>query len=103
MELVPHKNYTLVREFIACIPTHNALIAVLLSLDPRDYFIAECPENPNQQAVYTSNKVLYQFSRAMEVDCTRKNENNLSYNTVGCMFSTVNLENKYIPGYLYYK
>lgn len=103
MELKPHKNYKLISEFVTHIPTHNTLAATLLSLDPLDYFIAECCEKPDQQAIYASNRILHQLSRAMEVDCIHNAKHNLCSNVVGCVFSTVNLENRYIPGYLYYK
>lgn len=98
-----HKNYNLVREFITHIPTYNTVASTLLSIDPFDYFIAECSERPNQNAIYSSNRILHQLSRAMEVDCIHNSKNGIRSNVVGCVFSTVNLENKYIPGYLYYK
>ena len=103
-QVKPHENYRLVREFTKHIPEYHTVIAVLLSLDHHDYHIAECKSKSAQLAIYTSNCILHQLSRAMEEDCKKIQELEARLSvTIGCYFAAVNYENQFIPGYLYYR
>lgn len=103
MQVIVHKNYKSIRQFIEHIKEYETLTATLLSLDEHDYFIARCTKVPTQLAIYTDNRILAQLTRATTEDCCKiqQTENKFS-TTVGCMYSTVNLEGQFMPGYLFY-
>ena len=103
MQVTVHKNYKNIRQFIKHIKEYETLTATLLSLDEHDYFIARCTKTPTQLAIYTDYHILAQLTRATTEDCckTQQTEDKLS-TVVGCMYSTVNLEGQFMPGYLFY-